>query len=73
MNISNDALHSIEILTSMESVLSTMPKNVRYVVDPSTFSALIGAPIAWQKDIILHKLRWQMLESGEPPVQKSSK
>ena len=38
---------SIEILACMGAVLSTMPKKVKHVVGPSTFSALIGAPIAW--------------------------
>ena len=54
MAVSNDALHSDEVLASMEAVLSTMHKNVAYirnVVGPSTFIVLIGAPIAWQRDI----------------------
>ena len=39
----------------MDMVSSTIPRNVRRVVGPSTFSSLIGAPIAWQRDFI--KLR----------------
>ena len=56
MAVSNDVLQSAEILACMDTVSNTIPKNVRQVVGPSTFSSLIGAPIAWQRDFIVDKL-----------------
>ena len=49
MAVNSDSLHSDEILASIVSVLSTMPRKVRHVVGPSTFSVLIGAPILSQR------------------------
>ena len=53
----------------MQAVVSTMPKNLKHIVGPSTFSALIETPITWQGDIILDKVRWQMLESTGPTIK----
>ena len=52
MAVNSDALHSDEILASIESVLSTMPRKVRHAVGLSTFSVLTGAPILSQSDNI---------------------
>ena len=52
MAVSKDVLRSTEMLASMDTVSSTIPKSVKQVVGPSTFSSLIGAPIAWQSDLI---------------------
>ena len=48
--VSNDDFCSEEILASMVIVSRTMPRKVRRVVGPSTFSVLIGAPILLQRD-----------------------
>ena len=56
MAVSKDVLRSTEMLAFMDTVSSTIPKNVKRVVGPSTFSSLIGAPIAWQSDLIADKL-----------------
>ena len=56
MAVSKDVLRSTEMLASMDTVSSTIPKNVKQVVGPSTFSSLIDAPIAWQSDLIADKL-----------------
>ena len=56
MAVSNDVLWSAKILVSMDTVSNTMPKNARRVLGPSTFSSLIGSPIAWQRDFIVDKL-----------------
>ena len=69
MTVSKDVLRSTEMLASMDTVSSTIPKNVKRVVGPSTFSSLIGAPIAWQSDLIADKLCWQVLEYAGPAVK----
>ena len=48
--VSSDDFRSEEILASMVIVSRTMPRKVRRVVGPSTFSVLIGAPILLQRD-----------------------
>ena len=44
------------MLDSMDTVSSTIPKNVKRVVGSYIFSSLIGAPKAWQSDFIADKL-----------------
>ena len=56
MAVSKDVLHSTEMLATVDTVSRTIPKNVRRVVGPSTFSSLIGAPIAWKSDFIAVRL-----------------
>ena len=50
--ISDDDFCSEEILASMVIVSRTMPRKIRRVVGPSTFSVLIGAPVLLQRDNI---------------------
>ena len=55
------------MLASMDTVSNTIPKNVKRVVGPSTFSSLIGAPVVWQSDFNADKINydskcWSMLD-----------
>ena len=52
MEANSDVLHSVGILTSIVSVLSTMPRKFRHVVGTLTYSVLIGAPILSHRDNI---------------------
>ena len=48
--VSNDDFRLEEILASMVIVSRIMPRKIRRVVGPSTFSVLIGAPVLLQRD-----------------------
>ena len=48
--VSNDDFRLEEILASMVIVSRTMPRKIRRVVGPSTFSVLIGSPVLLQRD-----------------------
>ena len=55
MAVNNNALRSDEILASMVTVSSTIPRKVRHVVGPLTFSVLMGASNLLQRDNISDK------------------
>ena len=62
--VSNDEFHSKEIQASIAIVSNTIPRNIRWLVGPSTFSVLIGVLILLQSDNMWDKFCWHTLELG---------
>ena len=66
MTDNNDVLHSDNILGFMGAVLSTVSKNVRQVVGPSTFFTLMGAPIGCKRisfEKLIHSASFVVIKS----------
>jgi len=77
--IRENSLHFVHFLklqnelASIVFVLSTMPRKVKHVVGPLTFSVFTGALIRLQSDYIWDKFWWHTLEFAQPAVKISSR